>query len=296
MSKLVLILSFVVSAAAFAQAPATEFSPPPMVPVTPPPTPAPEPGTQLVDPGTPPPPSAVPPSGSLPPPNYLPQQPSTGYPYSPYGTPRQQQNEKPPLEWGLMISESLFGMLTSAGVSLIPYFLLLRPMVTQNQVLGDATISTVVFVLIFSALPLAVSQTQLSLANGSRHYYSESWPAALAGLGAQAAILGLFFAFQRAPSAIVDNGLGGVVFEKHNTEMSGRNEIFLLIGSIGIVPLVQMAVINLTKSPRAGRLSAVSRDDKGKIALGMPAISPLVAQTRLGMSVGVQASLLNFAW
>lgn len=279
MSKLVLILSLALSAAALAQTPATDFSPPPMVPVQPPPTPAPEPGTGLVDPGTPPPPSTIPPPG------YVPGQgQGTNYPYSPYGTPRQQQNEKPPLEWGLMISESLFGILTSAGVSLIPYFLLLRPMVNQGAVLGDATVSTVVFILIFSAVPLAVSQTQLSLANGSRHYFSEAWPAALAGLGAQAAVLGMFFLLPRQAGF------------PSTTEMSGRNELFLLIGSIAIVPLVQMAVINLTKSSRVGRLGAVSRDEKGKFALGLPAVAPLVAQTRQGMSVGVQASLINFSW
>ncbi len=291
MPKLVLLSFLMFSGAVLAQetpaaVPADDFSPPPMVPVGPPPMPAPEPSSALVKPGTPSPPSTMPP-----PPAYMPQQQGSQYPYSPYGTPRARLDDKPPVEWGLMISESLFGMLTSAGVALIPYFLLLRPMVNENAVLGDPAVSTVIFVVIFSALPLAVSQTQLSLANGSRYYHSDMWPAALAGLGAQAAVLGLFFAFSRAPNAGVNGMLG-----QHQTAMSGRNEIFLLIGSIGIVPLVQMAVINLTKSPRMGQFGAVSRDREGRFALGMPALSPLVAQTRLGMSVGVQASLLNFSW
>ena len=231
MSKLVLIVVLSFSAAALAQTPATDFSPPPLVPVQPPPTPAPEPGTQLVEPGTPPPPS------TLPPPGYVPgQQPGSNYPYSPYGTPRQVQPvEKPPVEWGYMISESLFGMLTSAGISLIPYFLLLRPMVTQNALLGDAAISTVVFVLIFAAVPLAVSQTQLSLANGSRYYVSEAWPAALAGLGAQAAVLGLFFLLPRPANFVPPDTSIAPTLQAHNSEMSNRNEVFLLIGSIAIV-------------------------------------------------------------
>ena len=280
MSKLILTLALAVSAAASAQTatpPPTDFSPPPMVPVQPPPMPAAEPGTQLVDPGTPPPPSA------LPPPGYVPG-PQSNYPYSPYGNPKSLTPEAPPFEWGLMISESLFGMLTSAGVSLIPYFLLLRPMVTQGAVLGDAAISTVVFVLIFSAVPLAVSQTQLSLANGSRHYTSEAWPAALAGLGAQGAILGLFFLLPRQ------------VGFPTNTEMSGRNEIFLLIGSIAIVPLIQMVVINLTKSPRSGRIATESRGPPPAFALQLPTLAPLLGQTRQGLAVGMQASLLNVRW
>ncbi len=285
MSKPFLILSLFLSAAALAQTtPATEFTPPPLVPVAPPPTPAPEPGTTLVDPGTPPPPSA------LPPPGYVPGQPGTNYPYSPYGIPRAQLTEKPPVEWGYMVSESLFGMLTSAGVALLPYFLLLRPMVAGQSVLGDSAIDTTIFVLIFSALPLAVMQTQVSLANGSRYYISESWPAALAGLGAEAAVLSIFLALPPQRGFLATSPMAG---------KGGAPEIFLLVGSIVFVPLVQMAVINLTKSLRSGgRLSAVQPEDdkKGGIVLRMPTVAPLVAQTRLGMSVGMQASLINFSW
>jgi hypothetical protein len=285
MSKLVVILSLSFSAAALAQTPPTDFSPPPMVPVGPPPTPAPEPGSSLTDPGTPPPPSMIPPPG------YVPgQRQGTNYPYSPYGTPRQQSNEKPPVEWGYMVSESLFGMLTSAGITLLPYFLLLRPMVEpgSSNILGDPAVDTTIFMLIFAAVPLAVMQTQVSLANGSRHYISESWPAALAGLGAQAAVLGIFLALP-APPAVARSG----------TLMSGKGgapEIFLLVGSVAIVPLVQMAVINLTKSPRMAQMGAVTRDAKGKVALGLPTIAPMVAETRKGLSVGVQASLISFNW
>ena len=46
----------------------------------------------------------------------------SGYQYSPYGQPKSQ--EKPGPEIGLMVSESLFGALTAAGVTVLPYFLL----------------------------------------------------------------------------------------------------------------------------------------------------------------------------
>ncbi len=295
MSKLFLVICLTVASAAVAQTSGGDFSPPPMVPVTPPPTPAPEPGTALVDPNAPP--ATPPPPGTVPPPGYVPgQQGQSPYPYSPYGNPKGVTPEKPPVEWGYMISESLFGMLTSAGVTLLPYFLLLRPMVYGQQVLSqgnDFAIDTVIFVLLFSTVPLAVMQTQVALANGSKYYVSESWPAALAGLAAQALVLGIFIALP--PVSGTCNPCSPVA-KGSSSNGAGAAEIFLLVGSVAFTPLVQMAVINLTKQPKMARLSAVTRDRKGQFQLGLPTVSPLVAQTRLGMSVGVQASLLNFSW
>ncbi|MBL9039845.1 MAG: hypothetical protein JNG84_15110, partial [Archangium sp.] len=88
-------------------------------------------GTALAQ-GTPPgwsPPPLVPASPEAPPPPPPPSVPgvapkltpsSQAYPYSPYGP-----GAKEPLEpeIGLMVSESLFGMLTAAGVTVLPYFL-----------------------------------------------------------------------------------------------------------------------------------------------------------------------------
>ena len=287
-SKRVLLILVLGAPAAFAQT--AEFSPPPMVPVAPPPAPAPDPGSVLIPPPTPPPvvpqtaqPGTPPPPNSLPPPGYVPGQSGSGYPYSPYGTPQPNRDQKPPLEWGLMLSESLFGMLTSAGITLIPYFLLLRPMVVSQggSLIGDNTVSTVIFILIFAAVPLAISQTQISLANGSRYYFSESWPAALAGLAAEAAVLGLFFAIPGSPTTV------------QSPPMFGKSEGLLLVGSIVFVPLVQMAVINFFKSPRIGRVAAITREKDGKFAFGMPTIAPLVGQTRVGLAVGAQAQFIN---
>ena len=143
--KSLLIVVVLVPMVGLAQT-ATEFSPPPMVPAAPPPMPAPEP-TNAQQPGTPPPPSMVPGPG------YVPgQQPKSAYPYSPYGQPKAQ--EKPGPEVGLMVSEALFGSLTAAGVTVLPYFLLFA-----NGSIGDPTLSSIIFCLIFGAAPLAVAQT-----------------------------------------------------------------------------------------------------------------------------------------
>jgi hypothetical protein len=66
----------------------------------------------------------------------------------------------------------------------------------------------------------------------------------------------------------------------------------LLIGSIVAVPLIQMAVLNLTKTPRFKPY--VWGDKPGhRLELGLPSASPIVAETRAGRSIGVNLSLLN---
>lgn len=259
-----------VTGTAFAQTDPA-FSPPPMVPANPPPMPAPEPtttpastpaSTPSAQPGTPPPPSTVPPPG------YQPG-------YSPYGQPPTTQ--KPGPEVGLMISESLFGMLTAGGITVLPYFLLFG-----NNMLGDTTVSSILMILIFSAVPLAVAQTQVSLANGSKYYTAEMWPAALAGIGAQAGVLGLFYA----------TGWLGTPQASGGTPSNGGSVALLLIGSIVAVPLIQMAVLNLTKSARF-KPYALGDKPGHRLELGLPGVSPIVAETRAGRSIGINLSLLN---
>lgn len=145
-----------------------------------------------------------------------------------------------------MVSESLFGMLTAAGITMLPYFLLLRPLVLgEAGALGgiDSGVGTAIFLLVFSAVPMAVAQTQTSLANGSRFYATETWVPALAGLLAQAAVLGLFFLTGGIPATPTTPSLGGV-------PKPGGNEFVLLIGSAAIVPLFQMVAINFFKQPK----------------------------------------------
>lgn len=269
--KSVMVVALVVvTGSAFAQTGTPGWTPPPMVPATPPPMPPPEPVTPApaptpaptAQPGTPPPPATVPPAG------YQPG-------YAPYGQPPATQ--KPGPEVGLMISESLFGMLTAGGITVLPYFLLFA-----NGVFYDQTVSSIMLILIFSAVPLAVAQTQVSLANGSKYYQADMWPAALAGLAAQAGVLALFYATGWIPPPPVSGGAPG-----------GGSVPLLLVGSIVAVPLIQMAVLNLTKSPRF-KPYALGKDKPGhRIELGLPAPAPIVAETRAGLSVGVNLSLLN---
>ena len=278
-SKSVTLLLLLCASTAFAQATTPgQWTPPPMVPSSPPPTPAPEPtappanlNAPTNNQGTPPPPSMVPPN------TYPGTNPSTGYQYSPYGQPR--AAEKPSPEIGLMVSEGLFGMLTAAGVVVLPYFLLFGG---ASLLAGDPTISSIIFIAIFAAVPLAVAQTQVSLANGSRHYFSEMWPAALVGLAGQAAVLALFYASGWLPTSTVSGG----------TPRSGGSVALLFIGAIGVVPLMQMALINLIKQPKM-RFAGLNYKPGEGLALGIPMPAPLFAQTSQGLSLGVQVPFIN---
>ena len=252
---------------AFAQTtPSSTWSAPPMVPAGPPPAPAPEPAappaTLSPAPGTPPPPSMIPPPGS-----------ASGSQDSPYGQPRAVQ--KPGPEIGLMVSESLFGMLTAASIVVLPYFLLFGGANLLGGA-GDRTITDIIFIAIFAAVPLAVAQTQVSLANGSRYWFSEMWPTALAGLAGQAAVVGLYYLT-----------LAGQTPGSYNGSVP-----LLFIGAIAVVPLIQMALINLIKQPKMPMAGLNFKAGEG-FAFGLPTPSPIVAQTTQGMSVGAQLSFLN---
>lgn len=279
MKKFITLLMLVTASAAFAQT-ATDFSPPPMVPATPPPMPpadpnAPPANPQSANPGTPPPPSSLPPS------TYNPNGGKSGYQYSPYGQPKAQ--EKPGPEIGLMVSESLFGSLTAAGVTILPYFLLFNGGTLQPP------INSIVFCLIFGAAPLAVAQTQVSLANGSRFYSSETWIPALVGLAGMAGVLAIYGATGWLPTAQASGGVP-----------NGGSVAWLMIGAIGIVPLLQMGAINLFKQPKPGMQFAIGDPaKKGGIAFAPPTITPYVmpgASSASTATVGAQFSLLRGAW
>ncbi len=180
--------------------------------------------------------------------------------------------EPPPPEVGLMVTESLFGMLTAAGTGLLGYYLLVRPLGQSGAV--DPAVANLVFVLTFASVPMAVAQTQLNLANGSRYYVSDSWPAYLSSLGAQAAVVGAFYA------------LGGV-----NGEYGER---VLLLGTVVGVPLVTMAVINATKQPKRGSLrvgSIIGYAPADGFVFSAPALAPAPVQTAGGFALGVQVPL-----
>jgi uncharacterized membrane protein len=279
------VCGLLISSVALAQtapAPTPAWTAPPLVPVdtspgpngTPPPPPVPAVTGQPNTVGTPPPPSGVAPNAQQ--------------PYSPYGTPglypgmgygQQTLKEKPSPEIGLMVSESLFGMLSAAGVTLLPYFLLFG-----NGVLGlDPTVSSILFSAIFAAAPLAVAQTQVSLANGSRYYTAEMWPAALSGLAAEAGVLAIFYATGWLPQQQVSGGVAS----------SGGSVAWLMIGSVALVPLVQMAVLNLTKAPKFRLADAGPEKKELGVALLPPVLTPVLGRTSAGLSVGASLSFLN---
>jgi hypothetical protein len=185
-----------------------------------------------------------------------------------------------------MVSEGLFGMLTAAGIIVLPYFLL-------GILSGDPVIGTLLAALIFGSAPLAVAQTQVSIANGSRNYLAETWPAALAGLVAQAGVFGLTYLF--GGGAIVRNNVNCPVGSMLAVPTQCGNDAVLLIGSIVAVPLIQMAVLNIFKQPRMRPPAFAARDPKtGAFSLGVPTPTPLFAPTASGLSVGAGFSLVDF--
>ncbi|MBM4779950.1 MAG: hypothetical protein GQE15_19770 [Archangiaceae bacterium] len=262
---------------ALARGQTSGFSPPPLIPAPPPaapdpngPPPAPPVDSQY---GTPAPPTNTPPAK----------------PYMPYGN--QAPKEPPGPEVGLMVSESLFGMLTAAGILVLPFFLLIN----GGLFSGDPVVGTVITALLFGSAPLAIAQTQVSIANGSRNYYSEMWPAALAGLAAQAAVLGL--TYLTGGGAIVRNTItcpAGTPTTGSSVPTGCGNDVVLLVGAIVAVPLIQMAVLNLTKQPRF-KSAIASRDPKsGALSIGLPTPTPLIGPTSSGFSVGASVSLIDW--
>ena len=228
-------------------------------------------------------PPATKPTGELaptpPPPGYVPQGDSkVPYPYSPYGAVK---TPEPGPEIGLMITESAFGILAAAGSSILMHFFMIRPLSTQlsqaQPGLGD-----VLLILTYASVPLAVAQSEVGLANGSRYYYSETWPALLAGLGVEAAVLGLFY---------LNDGVNGF-----NSGLGiSAGEILLLVGTSVALPLGEMAVINLTKQPRwksGGAFGSLLRYDEGRgLQAGLPMPLPMPVKTASGVDLGIGMNL-----
>jgi hypothetical protein len=132
-----------------------------------------------------------------------------------------------------------------------------------------------------------VAQTQVSLANGSRYYQSETWIPALTGLVGMAGVLAIYGATGWLPRSQVSGGVP-----------NGGSVVWLMIGAIGIVPLLQMGAINLFKQPKPGMAFALGDPaKKGGIAFAPPTITPyIVPGGAQGTTVGAQVSLLRGAW
>lgn len=181
-----------------------------------------------------------------------------------------------------MVSEAAFGALSAAGTALVPYLLFQKIGIFGSPGAGDPTITNVITLLAIAGTPLAVSSTQVGIANQSRHFYSEAWPSQLAGLGAQAAVIGVFYLAGGFPIP----GLAGL--NRPNGELA------LLVGTLGIVPLASMAAINLTKTPRTSATmmygagpGALKVAPDGGMFVGLPAPVPLMDPAKGGALSGL---------
>lgn len=257
MIRIFLIAALALSAGASAQQPAADAPPPPPLVDAPPVKESDAPRKE--EPPTPPPPGAHLPNGN-----------QSGYPYSPYGAPAQQPQELP-VEYGLIATEYLFGVLTAAPIVLLPYILFLKGNVTQPGSQA-AALNNILFLVIFATIPVAVAQTEVGLANGSRYYTVESWPAYLSGFLAQAMVIGLYY-------------LAGVT--------SGLAETLLLAGSILFVPAVETAAINYLKTPKPGFApqAVFTRAPGGGWSLGPPRVMPLFTRLTEGVRVGLSVPI-----
>lgn len=264
----ILLLSVVLCAAvAAAQSDVSPPPPPPPLEDAPPDTSAKTPADapKQEEAPTPPPPGA-----------HLPgSQGNSGYSYSPYGAPLTPQKE-PPREYGLIVTEYLFGVLTAAPIVLLPYVLFLRDSIAAINagVTDGASLVNILFLVVFASVPVAVAQTEIGIAKGSRYYEVEEWTAYLSGLVAQAAVLGLYY--------LVGAG-------------SPAAEPILLGGSILFVPAVETAAMNLTKTPRMGMggFGLLNHAPGQGWSVGRPQILPLFSRAADGMRVGLTVPLMS---
>ncbi len=249
--SVVLLCSLVAAAQA---PPMADFTPPPLIPV-PPPLPADSP------------------DGAPPPPGWLPTQ-------------RPPQKPEGP-EVGLMVSESLFGMLSAAGTTVLPYFLLgLGNGGMDRDLMGVFTVA------LFGLTPVVVAQTQTGIANGSPYYRTDAWVPLLTGLVVEGAVLTTYFFANRMhfapPSA--GSSAGGAPPDQGPV-------VWLFIGSLAVTPLLQMVAINLFKQPKAGVLSKLGAPpDKYGFSVGFPLPAPVLAWAQGTTAVGAQLQFFRGTW
>lgn len=188
-------------------------------------------------------------------------------------------------EVGLMVSETAFGALTALGTVGLPFALYKFGALDQMSG-GNAVIPQILVLLALAGSPLAVSGTQVGIANQSRHYVAEAWPAQLATLGMQAAVVGVFY---------LAGGFAGPTWQQAFGRPNG--ELFLLIGSVALVPAAGTVALNLTKQPRGavpfGGPGALAYTPEGGLRLGVPAPQPLFAAEAARGLAGVLVPLAS---
>jgi hypothetical protein len=189
--------------------------------------------------------------------------------------PIQPNVERPVFEPGWAAFEFAVGALVSAGVTVLPYFMLFA-----NGQFGDQTLSNAIFLTTFFGASLASGGLQLAVSNGSRFYRAYSVGPFAAGILGMGAVLGLYYLTGWLPTGQVASG--GVP--------RGGSAALLFVGAIVVVPLLQTAAINIFKVPREPRLSLGDPVKRQGIAFSLPAIGPLVTPGQQGV-LGAQVAL-----
>jgi hypothetical protein len=145
-------------------------------------------------------------------------------------------------EYGRATAELLVGTALSAGLTLFPYYLALKPMVEgASAPFGSPALGTTLFSSVFLLVPIAVTRTQTAIANGSSDFQVDNWVPAIAGVAAEGLVMSAFFV-SRAWRPIGDTTETGTA--------TAGNQAWLLVGSVFLVPLVTTVLINLMKSAK----------------------------------------------
>lgn len=187
-----------------------------------------------------------------------------------------------------MVSEALFGMLTVGASLILPYVLFSFSGLTDFPTVGN-----IILIALMTVAPMASSQTQVGIANGSSYYHTEIWIPLLAGLLGNALVYLTYVAWnggfsQTPPSLFPANSGDGTGVPP----TIAPQIIYLLVAAAVGVPLLQMAAINLFKQPRFRPYAVKGEPNKG-LALGLPMPMPIFSQTSAGPSVGLGLSLLR---
>jgi hypothetical protein len=194
------------------------------------------------------------------------------------------------IEWGRSSAQLLVGTALSAGLTLVPYYLWLKPMVEGQPMFSSTALSTVAFAAVFAAIPLAVTRVQTAIQNGSDAYVVDNWAPALAAVGAEALVMTAFFATRNWKPIGDSSVIGG-----DGTVSGEGSQPFLLFGTIALVPAVTTLLIHLMKAPRVfeGRLSTAGSllhyaPGEGLTA-GLPSLAPFAGSR----GTGAQLSLFS---
>jgi hypothetical protein len=196
--------------------------------------------------------------------------------------------EKPAPEIGIMVTESLFGMLTAAASLVLPYVL-----VSLVGLTNDPTFGNVILIALMVAAPMATAQTQVGIANGSAYYQTESWIPLLTGLLGSALVY-LTYVYWNGGFGNAPPTLTPPAPTQGGTPAAVEPQIlYLLIAASVGVPLLQMAAINLFKQPKYRPVAERADRRPPAVALQAPTPMPVFSQTSTGLSVGFGVSFLR---